>query len=789
MHAIIGPDTYLEKEFLEILQDKARVPIFSFNSTFSSSSKNPFLVQIKQDDTFQFRGIAAILKLYDWRTINVIYEDNHDGRDILPYLADYVQEENIRIAHWTAISPSSTDDQILNKLQKIKTMQSTINVVHISVSLTSRLFQSAERLGMMREGYAWILSDMTMNLFHTIDSGVAELLQGTLGIMTYVPASSKLRNITLRWRNELYAKDPTVQIRELDVPSLWAYDTIVAIAESWERVGIESLEAGNLSMGLCYPSSDFSYFSVSHCGTRLLTEVERTRFMGLSGNFQILNGKVQSKAYSIVNVIGGGVRRVGFWTPRDGIVKEIQPSMTGRNMLSMRGSGLQAVIWPGDSVIAPKGRFMLSGDKKLRIGVVNNPGFKQLVNVSRDPQSNTTSFSGFCVDVFLAAINSLDYEVPYEFIPYVDEHGQKLGSYSNLIHEVSLQKYDGAVGDITVTANRSLYVDFTLPFTDMGVGYLTRRESNGKWFFLKPLDGNLWFFTAGFFVLMGLVVWIIEHTDNEEFQGSIAQQIGTILWFSFSTLVYAHRERLTSNLSRLVVNVWLFVVLILTSSYTATLSSMLTVKQIQLASESEYIGTRSQNLFIVGGSIKSNLNFNDDHIRLYKSPEELAKALSIGSKKGGVAAIIDEIPYIKIFLGKYGADFDMVATDSTTNGFAFAFQRGSPLVSDMSRAIMKLRDEGKLAMMERAWFRSQSSLKHEEAATAANVLNLDNFSGLFLVSYISFVLALLLHTIFILRKRMHPENIIIKLLVRLKFSLIFRFLSATRNHESEIELC
>lgn len=95
VHAIIGPDTYLEKEFLEMLQGKARVPIFSFNSTFLSSSEYPFLVQIKQDDTFQFRGIAAILKSYDWRTINVIYEDGHNGRDILPYLADYVQEENI----------------------------------------------------------------------------------------------------------------------------------------------------------------------------------------------------------------------------------------------------------------------------------------------------------------------------------------------------------------------------------------------------------------------------------------------------------------------------------------------------------------------------------------------------------------------------------------------------------------------------------------------------------------------------------------------------------------------
>lgn len=130
----------------------------------------------------------------------------------------------------------------------------------------------------------------------------------------------------------------------------------------------------------------------------------------------------------------------------------------------------------------------------------------------------------------------------------------------------------------------------------------------------------------------------------------------------------------------------------------------------------------------------------------------------------------------------------MLTFFSDCSNYAQAFQKGSPLVSDVSRAIMKLRDEGKLAMMERAWFMSQSSLKQEEAVSTANVLNLDNFSGLFLVSCISFVLALLLHTIFILQKRIHSENIIIKLLVRLKFSFILRFLAATRNHENEIEL-
>ena len=32
-----------------------------------------------------------------------------------------------------------------------------------------------------------------------------------------------------------------------------------------------------------------------------------------------------------------------------------------------------------------------------------------------------------------------------------------------------MQVYDAVVGDITIVANRSLYVDFTLPYTESGV--------------------------------------------------------------------------------------------------------------------------------------------------------------------------------------------------------------------------------------------------------------------------------------------------------------------------------
>ena len=108
---------------------------------------------------------------------------------------------------------------------------------------------------------------------------------------------------------------------------------------------------------------------------------------------------------------------------------------------------------------------------------------------------------------------------------------------------------DAVIGDITITANRSLYVDFTLPYTGPGMGTVgLKQKGKSKWFFLKPLTLDLWLASAGFFLFTGFVVWVIERRKNNEFQGSPSQQIGTAFWFSFSTLVFAHSKHLYINL-------------------------------------------------------------------------------------------------------------------------------------------------------------------------------------------------------------------------------------------------
>ena len=120
----------------------------------------------------------------------------------------------------------------------------------------------------------------------------------------------------------------------------------------------------------------------------------------------------------------------------------------------------------------------------------------------------------------------------------------------------------------------------------------------------------------------------------------------------------------------------MFVVLVLSSSYTASLASMLTVQQLQpaitdihdLIKEGEYVGY--QNGSFVTGLLR-NMNFDTSKFRSYQTLEEYDVALSKGSRNGGVAAIVDELPYIRMFLSKYCRKYTMIGPIYQTSGFGF----------------------------------------------------------------------------------------------------------------------
>lgn len=67
-------------------------------------------------------------------------------------------------------------------------------------------------------------------------------------------------------------------------------------------------------------------------------------------------------------------------------------------------------------------------------------------------------------------------------------------------------------------------------------------KSKKAWMFLKPFTGNMWVATGSVLVYTMLVVWFMEHQSNPEFRGRWKDQLGTAMWFTFSSLFFAHSK-------------------------------------------------------------------------------------------------------------------------------------------------------------------------------------------------------------------------------------------------------
>ncbi|PQP99176.1 glutamate receptor 3.6-like [Prunus yedoensis var. nudiflora] len=98
-------------------------------------------------------------------------------------------------------------------------------------------------------------------------------------------------------------------------------------------------------------------------------------------------------------------------------------------------------------------------------------------------------------------------------------------------------------------------------------------------------------------------------------------------------------------LGRFVLIIWLFVVLIINSSYTASLTSILTVEQLSSSIKGiESLATGNDPIGFANGSftgkyLTDELNIHRSRLVPLNSPEEFEKALKDGLSAGGVAAV------------------------------------------------------------------------------------------------------------------------------------------------------
>ncbi|XP_044392176.1 glutamate receptor 2.8-like [Triticum aestivum] len=737
VQAIIGPQKSSEAVFISNLGNLTQVPIVSFTATSPSltSDSRPYFVRATLDDSAQVNSIASLVQAYGWREVVAIYDDTEYGRGILPYLIDALHEIDARIAYRSVIPSMATNENIVQELTGLMAMQTRVFIVHMSSTMTSLLFTKAKEVGMMNKGFVWITTNGVANIIDSLSSSVIEAMNGVLGVRYHVPRSQELDNLSIRW-NRMYQQDNPDEspFNKLSIVGLWGYDTIWAFAHAAEKVGISS--AKDKQRWSTKNSTCLESMVISTNGPELLSAIVQNNFRGLSGEFDLKDRRqLQVCVFQIINVIGRGWREIGFWSAESGLSRQLKQDdfrKTGPSSML----DLNPVIWPGDSTEIPTGLEIPTVSKNLRVGVRSSE-YPEFINAYKHPTTNKIKASGLVIDIFEEVAKNLSLHFDYFLFGTTDT--STTGTYNDFVYQVYLQVYDIAVADTTIRYNRSLYVDFTVPYTESGVGMIVPVKDNmlkDLWLFLKPFSTMMWFGSILFFMYTGVVVWLLECLNGNE---------------------HAHEEELSSFGAKIGLRVWKIVALVLAASYTASFASMLTVQQLsptvidvhKLQKRGDYVGFH-QGSYIEG--LLLDIGFHTSKIRGYATPDDFYGALSNGS----ISALVLEIPYINLFLAKYNQGYTMVGPIYKSAGFAFALPKNSTLRADMSTAILNITGGDTIIQFEKKWI-NQGNHQTNSVPDGSGAINFESCGGLFLITGVvttgSLLVAMLMN-----RYKKHRQN-------------------------------
>ncbi|XP_020270386.1 glutamate receptor 3.7-like [Asparagus officinalis] len=738
--AIVGPQVSTTAHMISFISNGLQIPLVSFAATDPtlSSLQYPFFLRMTPSDSYQMKAVANLIHYYGWRQVIAIYVDNEFGRNGIDYLDDELANSTSKI-YKIALPMEISQDKMTEALRNSRVIGPRVYVVHASPDSGLDIFSVAQQLNMMTDEYVWLVTDWFCTALGSSESNLLNTLnhlQGIVGFCQYVPVSSQKNGFMSKWE-ELHKKGMVTS--KVNAYGFYAYDTVWAVARAIDDLlrdsGNVTFSSNNELVNM-NGKIHFDQFKSFDDGYLLLQKLLLLNFTGITGQIQFdKNRNLKGGAYQIINIGRNIVHTVGYWTSHFGLSISLPNSLHENDERNLRAKQvLGNITWPGENTKTPRGWVAATNEKPLLILVPRRVSFVEFATVL-----DNHTVTGYCIDVFEAAIKLVPYAIPHKYVPFGD--GITSPSSWTLVNMVANQTMDAGVGDITIAKNRTKIVDFTQPYITSGLVIVVpvKTIKSSAWSFLRPFSLDMWCVIGAYFLLIGAVVWLLEHRVNSDFRGPPKRQCLTIFLFSFSSLFHTQKENTVTFLGRFVMVVWFFLLLVITSSYTASLTSFLTIQQLaspisgidSLIATNEPIGFQESSFARV--YMIDVLKIRPSRLVPLRTPEDYAKALRLGPKRsGGVAAIVDELPYVEIFLQKFNG-FGLVGEPFTRRGWGFVFPRGSPLAIDLSSAILKLSENGQLQMIHDRWLCKNNCTPKPAKSSDPYRLELSCFRGLFLV--------------------------------------------------------
>lgn len=315
----------------------------------------------------------------------------------------------------------------------------------------------------------------------------------------------------------------------------------------------------------------------------------------------------------------------------------------------------------------------------LRVGITEVPPFVI--------QREDGVWSGISIDLWNAIAEKNGYDFQYEPMPF-----------NRLLDSLEQNEVDVVVGALTMTPDREARFDFTHPFYFTGLAIAVPASASAGWWttftrlfswrFISVVLG-----LAAVLMMVGALIWLFERRRNQEqFPEEPVRGLGDGFWWAavtMTTVGYGDKSPVTLG-GRLVAVVWMFAALIMVSTFTAAMTTALTVSNLQGSIKGP---NDLQGALVASVRDTAGTRWLDEQRIRQSHYSNLTEAL-MAVQQGQAEAIVYDKPILQYRNHELvGARLQVLPGTFQNQSYGFLVRRGSPLRKPISRSILVITDD------------------------------------------------------------------------------------------------
>ncbi|XP_063064073.1 glutamate receptor U1 [Engraulis encrasicolus] len=351
----------------------------------------------------------------------------------------------------------------------------------------------------------------------------------------------------------------------------------------------------------------------------------------------------------------------------------------------------------------------------------------QVTTILNEPYTMTkgSGLEGYCVDLLSVLSKKLGFKYQMNLVKD-GRYGRPdaSGNWNGMVGEVVRGEADLAVADLTMTAGREAAVELSKPFMQTGLSFIMPRDmaaaSTGYCDLLSPFSTHVWVGILVSYLLTSLCLYLVSRISPQEWEGPESEDSSFSLphsfWYIAGALTLQGAGPHPKSVSgRLISAIWWLFSIVLLATYFSRVSAWLQSDHSHLSIEN-FHDLADQNVIeygtVDGGSTLQFFKTSQSAVyrKIYEHMER-RKSLVSSSEEGirrvqeGNFAFIGEAVSLDLAVARH---CDLVRSPQVIGmrSYGIAAPLGSPLVKNLSTAILQLSESGELDYLRSKWWAS-----------------------------------------------------------------------------------